>query len=116
MDDALCAYRLDVEAAVLSLAGVDPRRRIEREVCIPDRMQAYLPSIPVLLTELRCNLMDIHASLLMGYAWWLLGHTDHEARACECWRHAFEADWGAHVLSFLRVAFMLSSLSESPWR
>ncbi|MDE1964088.1 MAG: hypothetical protein KGI42_09335 [Xanthomonadaceae bacterium] len=116
MDDALSAYHLDVEAAVLSRARVDPRRRIEREVDLPDQMQAYSTSLSFFLTELRCSLLDIHASLVIGYSWWLLGHADHELRACECWRHAFEASWGASALSFLRIALMLSSSSTGTWQ
>ncbi|MGS1015199.1 hypothetical protein ACVCL0_03470 [Rhodanobacter sp. UC4450_H17] len=116
MDDALRAYRLDVEAAIQSLSGVEPRRRIEGEVRMPAPMPAYSESIPVLLNEMRCDLVDIHASLLMGYAWWLQGHADHQARACECWCRSFETHWGVHALSFLRTAHTLSSLSGSSWR
>lgn len=116
MDDAVRAYRLDVEAAIQSQSGIDPRRRIEGEVRMIDPMPLYSESIPVLLNEMRCYLMDIHAVLLVGYKWWLLGQADQEARACECWRHSFETHWGVHALSFLKAAHILSSLSGSSWR
>lgn len=116
MDRELSAYRLDIEAAVQSLSGVEPRQRVGREVKMPDQMPSYSTSIPFLLDEMRCTLMDIHASLLMGHAWWLLGHADHKTRACECWRDAFERDWGPRALSFLRVAATLSSLQGEAWR
>lgn len=116
MDDMLSRYRLEIEAAIQSLSVVEPRLRVAGTLRMPDRMPAYSASIPVLLDEMRCNLLDIHASLLMGYAWWQLEHADHHARACECWRDTFEKHWGAHALAFLKVAHTLSSLPGSPWR
>lgn len=116
MDDVLGRYRLAIEAALQSLSGVEPRRRAEGTVRMPGRMPAYSASIPVLLDDMRCDLMAIHASLLMGHVWWQLGHADGKERACECWRRAFEAEWGTHALAFLKAAHTLSSLSGDPWR
>lgn len=60
--------------------------------------------------------LGIHGALLVGYSWWLEGHPDDQVRACECWREAFEREWGAQALSFLRVAAMLSSAQGEAWR
>lgn len=116
MDNMLSRYRLDIEAAIQSLAGTEPRRQVDGAMRMPDQMPAYSASVPVLLNEMRCDLMDIHASVLMGFVWWQQEHADHQSRACECWRDGFEAHWGVHALAFLKVASTLASLSGSPWR